>query len=175
MTAELAGIFVLLALAGAGMWWLMSEPSPRGPLRLRTADPWFEAARTEARRTVPEFRRLLAEHPGRGMVKQRVNRPDGIYRGRWADVREVSERGVEGVLRGPNRPVDIAWNEIEDWQITLPDGTFAGAYTVMAAWKVRERHFGGMPVDGVRDLARFRDWPTFGNTKVNAQNEQRSA
>lgn len=157
MSGSLLGVFALLAAAGAMMWWLMSMPDTPPPVRFVAADPLYEAARRQARGSVDEFRRLVDAHPGRGMVKQRIDRPDGRYRGRWADVVECRAAGVVGRLRGSGRVIELGWAEIEDWQVTLPDGSFRGAFTVIAGWRIQERVLGHLPPDGVRALARFHE------------------
>ncbi len=139
LSPDLIGVAVLLVAAGALGWWLMSRPPPPPRrVRIHPEHPRLVKARESAQRTLGVFRQLAAQHPRTAMVKVRVRRRDGEYAGHWADVVDASAERVKASLRGPGRTVELPWTDVEDWQVELPSGAWRGAYTVVAALRIRE-------------------------------------
>ena len=151
-------LVVLGSIAALGWWLTSTAPPPRPrPVRIHAADPLLDEARARARSTFERFRRLAARHPGRAMVKVRIDRADGAYRGQWADVVHVGDDVVKAVLRGPGRPVTVSRGELEDWQVEVEGGRWHGGWSVVASWRIRLRETGTLPDEARQHQHRFLD------------------
>ncbi len=151
----------LIALAltvGLGLWlWrtVVPAPPPSGPLRIAPTDPLLAAARERARAELGTFRALLRDRREHAQIKVVVPGPE--YAGQWCDVLGWDERGLRVRERGPMVERALEWADVEDWLVETEDGLVRGGFTVVAAWRVREREAGRLPAEARRELGRFVD------------------
>lgn len=130
-----------------GWKWMLDLGPGVETLDLRPDSPELVAAAEEARRTLPRFLDALGGGRGVASVKfplrrdvLRVDRAWGLVHHHGAGVFDVTLVHVEGQPKAlaEERHV-VPEGEIEDWQITRPDGSLEGAYTLRALFAHAER------------------------------------
>jgi uncharacterized protein YegJ (DUF2314 family) len=159
---RLIGILFLLAVAVWALRRLVDrvtggEVRSHPPLVMEPDDPLLIDAVAQARATLPEFRKLVAQVNRGARVKVKVVSDTGAEETVWADVIALADQDVEIRLaerpvsqRGPIHAIQkVALGELLDWQVELTDGRFAGGYTMRAMFRKGREQWGSLP----RDLA----------------------
>ncbi|MBX2796203.1 MAG: hypothetical protein KTR31_01000 [Myxococcales bacterium] len=151
-------LFIVLALVGIASWWLMAPDPPRPEqIRISPSDPLLEQARIRTRDTLGLLREHLTHRRSQVLVKFRVAGLDHEYRGQWGQVLAFDDNALTVRPSGSHASRTLTWEQVEDWQLTLPDGNVRGAFTVVAIWRIRERDAGRLPPGIERQLPRFLD------------------
>ena len=130
-------------------------------------DPLMHEAVARARTELPRFLALHPQYRRRSFVRFPFRSASGITMHVWGRLLAVHCGRAQVVARtAPAAPtdlldpaLDIAVDDISDWQIRLPDGNVLGGYTNRAACRVFEREQGHLPAAIQRRLQRFRDLP----------------
>ena len=147
----------LVALAAAFLYWVwqrIRSPRPKyAPLAIPPDDPLMLAAVERARATLPEFRGLLAASQGTASVKCPLVTSSGTVEHVWAEVLEHAGNQVKVRLVTPpvthtgplERLHTKSLDELEDWQVTLPDGKMRGGFTMRVMFTRGREHWGSLP------------------------------
>lgn len=157
-------LLIALLLGLGGSWRLLTLSHREPPARILASDPWLIEARARAQQQLPLLRQLLLLHPEQTLIKLRIHRDDAQYQGQWADVIDHDEDGLTVRTRGLGQRRRLAWDELEDWQVELDDGTIRGGFTVVATWAIHHRRSGRWPAAARRWLPRFPDAPVPGSS-----------
>jgi uncharacterized protein YegJ (DUF2314 family) len=136
-----------------------------GAMPVSNDDPVMAEARAKAKETFGNFRELYPEHRSDSVVRFALKTDDGNIEKVWGDLLELEESKAKIYLRTPpvgkvnlpERTMEIAVSDIEDWQIAMRDGSIRGAYTIMALCKIFEREEGYMHPKFKEHLERFVD------------------
>lgn len=160
MDAAIVALFVLLlALL---VWWSLRQRrmrSARAVPRLEIADddPDMQRAREQAQQSLARFRSLYAHHPEGAVVKVRRRGNAGTTRYLTADVLDVTPDAVKVRMISLAAPIEVAWSEIADWIIRLPNGQKMGGFTTKAMLRKTRERFGRLPPALAREERLFAD------------------
>lgn len=148
----IVGVFwaVRRLLAGVGS---TSTETQRTPLVMEPDEPLMLEAISAARGSLDEFRRLMAADNRGARVKVPFRTDTGADEQLWADVLAVVDPDVEVHLttdpvsqRGSFAKVRrYALTDLLDWQVELPDGRYAGGYTMRAMFRKGREQWGTLP------------------------------
>ena len=151
-------MLVALGLIAVAAWRMLRlEPAEAKPRIIWGDDPLLVAARARAQDTLPRLRQLIDAPGGEALIKLRIDRGDQPYQGQWADIVAHDGTSVQIRIRGSVGVDTLSWDRVEDWQVTLPDGTIHGGHTVVAAWRIRHRQGVALPLGARHQLSRFVD------------------
>ena len=141
----LAGVAVALLIAA---WVRFRSPRPAfPPLGTDPDDPLMLAAMERARASLDRFRALQARWPQDAFVKLRFTSSSGEVEHLAAHVEAWEDERLTVLLVTPpvthsgrvERRREIGPDEIEDWQVTAPDGTIHGGFTQRAMFEIARR------------------------------------
>jgi hypothetical protein len=102
----------------------------------RDSPMWSEAA-AKARGSVPVLRELFAAKAGPVAVKYPLASSGGDTEHVWGELLAIDQTTFRATLETPMLagspaipgPYQLPLSALEDWQVTLPDGTIRGGYT----------------------------------------------
>ena len=146
-----AGLWLLAGLAVALMiaaWVRWRSPRPEyPPLGTDPDDPLMLAAMERAQATLDRFRALQARWPEDAFVKLRFVSSAGEVEHLAAHVERMEGDRLSVLLVTPpvthtgrlERTREIGIGEVEDWQVTEPDGTIHGGFTQRAMFQIARR------------------------------------
>jgi len=125
------------------------------PLQISPEDPLMQDATEKARAGLARFRELLAGGHGAAAVKFPLATGSGNTEHVWADVLEQENDRVKvRVITPPvshsgqlERVYTKSLDEIEDWQVSFPDGKIEGGYTMRVMFKRGREQWGKLPPD----------------------------
>jgi uncharacterized protein YegJ (DUF2314 family) len=136
---------------------------PPEPLPLAADDPLIADATRRARQSLSELRHLRARDAGAAAVKFALTTDAGEVEHVWAEV--LALHLDEVVTRVVSRPVThraklpdtttIPLTAIEDWAVTLPDGSVRGSFSTLAMIAACRRD--GRPIPPALRDVRFLD------------------
>ena len=149
--------FVIVALVFASyLWRRIRSPRPDyPPLALAADDPLMLQAFASAKASLAQFRDLLAKPHSSAAVKFPLVTSSATTEHVWAEVLEVQGNQVKVRLTSPpvshEGPLDRLYtkslDDLEDWQVTLPNGNFAGGFTMRAMFVRGREQWGELPAE----------------------------
>ena len=112
---------------------------------------WRNAV-SKARSTLPILRELCDANANAAWVKYEVMTTEGTKEHVWGELQFLGEDSFRATLETPlvaGEPIDdmtdgLPLSALEDWVVTLPDGTVRGAYTMQVELEFAKRE--GLPV-----------------------------
>lgn len=133
------GVVILIGL-GFYSSWFKSEKAKENLTFINEQDPLLLNAKQKGQATLPEFFKLFNTHPNSSFVRfpHLVNDLEVHI---WAPVNELTNDYAEVTITpGPDMPsvitekqtLQLATGQIEDWLVTLPNGTVRGGFTTQA-------------------------------------------
>lgn len=125
----------------------------RGGTWVDPNDPLFLEAGRKARASVETLRELHLASPGRVAVKFPFKTSTGQIEHVWGPLVELGSAELRASVetrplshRGPLPPaVAVPLAELEDWHLTMPDGSIRGSYTTQAEMAIRRRSGQSVP------------------------------
>lgn len=149
-----AVIVALVLAAIAAWWWFVGRNQPAfPPLDIADDDPLMEQAKVDAKASISRFLELLSKNPGSGRVKVPFASSSGETEFLWAKVQSVEGDALEVLYLTP--PVTHAGRverlnrhlttDLVDWLVELPDGTYAGGYTMRVMFVRGRQQWGALP------------------------------
>jgi uncharacterized protein YegJ (DUF2314 family) len=148
-------VLAAVALIVLSVWWRFFRVARPAfpPLQIDDDDPLMAEAFQRARTTLDRFRTLCAEPHRIARCKVPFVSNAGVREYLWATVRELRTSEVEVLYTTP--PVTHTGRlervhthpvaDIVDWQVELPDGRYAGGYTVRAMFVCGREQWGSLP------------------------------
>jgi hypothetical protein len=137
-------------------WRFFANPRPaHPPLTIGDDDPEMKGAMAKAQDTVPEFRRLYAQHPDGALVKVPFTTSSGRTEYLAAEVLEIAAEDVRVRLSTPpvthqgkvERLQTFPLKKIVDWVIVMPGDKREGGFTMRVMFKKAREHWGELPPD----------------------------
>lgn len=112
----------------------------------------WKTAVSKARSTLPILHELRDAKNNAAWVKYEVKTTEGTIEHVWGELQYLGEDTFRATLETPliaGEPVDdstqgLPLNALEDWMVTLPDGTVRGAFTMQVELEFAKRE--GLPV-----------------------------
>lgn len=108
--------------------------------------PEFSAAKKQARDTLGFFTQKASEHVDGAFIKFPLVTADNLTEHIWGYVHHygngkfnVSVANDTFATREHGMRMDVSEDDVEDWQIMLPDGTIKGAFSVIGVFRYLER------------------------------------
>lgn len=153
-TAILAGLLAAALVAILLVRrWLATYPFGLPAPEVAENDPILREAEARARRTLPDFLRLLPLHPGRAYVRFAFPPDGGETEHLWARVEgyaggvfavrvETPPAAHEGPFEAERA---VPRDAVEDWQVEMDDGTIRGGFTLHALFDIWRRERGELP------------------------------
>jgi uncharacterized protein YegJ (DUF2314 family) len=162
--STLAVILAIVAGVLAVLWLRYRSPRPDfPPLEVGNDHPQIAAAIALARRRLSEFQHHATESPNQCLVKFALVTSSGATEHVWAEVVEVAWPSLRVRLVTPpvshegklDRLHDKTAADIEDWQVTLPDGRALGGFTQRAMFSIAREQWGSLPPELEADEKRY--------------------
>lgn len=136
---------------GLGLLWALARRRSQTGHPVDTNDPIWTTAIASARATVGEMRRLHAQYGSDVYVKFPLAAKNGQIEHVWGPLLDSTKEPVQVGLATPpvgglksEPPFAVGCDELEDWQLVLPDGKVRGGFTTQAQIALARR--GGWPV-----------------------------
>jgi hypothetical protein len=147
-------VIPLLVILYISYWWFIARNQPEyPPLMISNDDPLMKEAHGKARDSLTQFRSLLVQHPSSGRVKIPFKTSSGQREYLWAEVRNLSNVDIEVFYITPpvshtgklERIHTHSLNDIADWIVRLPNGTYAGGFSMRVMFQRAREQFGSLP------------------------------
>ena len=148
-------VVAVVAVVVLYVWWRFLRVARPAfpPLQIDDDDPLMAQAFQRARTTLDRFRTLYAGPHRTARCKVPFVSNAGVREYLWATVRELRPSEVEVLYMTP--PVTHTGRlervhthpvaDIVDWQVELPDGRYAGGYTMRAMFVRGREQWGRLP------------------------------
>jgi uncharacterized protein YegJ (DUF2314 family) len=133
------------------------------PLVIAPDDPLMLNARTQARATVDELRTYFARFPRTCSAKVPFLTDGGRTEHVWSQILALGSSALRVSL--VNRPlthkgripgeVEVQLDQIDDWEVTLPDGKIGGGYTTRVMFIRAQEQWGKLPAEMAEHQTRY--------------------
>jgi uncharacterized protein YegJ (DUF2314 family) len=135
------------------------------PLRIAPDDPLMGEAHVRARATVKRLRSYFAQHPRACSAKVPFRTDGDVVEHLWGQVEALTEKSVRVTLRNrpvtqkgpPPRVLEVPLDQIDDWEVHLPDGTIRGGFTTRVMFVRAREQWGDLPPDLIELEGRYVD------------------
>jgi hypothetical protein len=115
------------------------------------SEEWRNAL-TQAQATIPTLRELQRTTQESILVKYAIESSTGDVEHVWGELEKLDDTSFRATLETPmlsgepasDPPFELPVSSIEDWVVTLPDGTIRGAFTTQAEIQLAKRQ--GIPL-----------------------------
>jgi uncharacterized protein YegJ (DUF2314 family) len=147
-------IVAVLIAAYVAWWWFVGRNRPAfPPLSIADDDPLMEEAKRKARDSLERFRTFVTQYPDAGRVKIPFRTSGGELELLWAEVRKLRDRDVEVLYITPpvthtgklERIHTHPLTDVIDWIVTLPNGSYAGGFTMRVMFQRGREQWGSLP------------------------------
>ncbi len=143
------GIFQLavpIAFVIYGWRWLRYEGAGVEDTPVDLQCPELVESVKQARQSLPYFIQQVQQNVEGAFVKFPINTPRGLIEHIWGYVHAYQDSkfyvSLANKPKDPQEPAsgrrEVRLEDVEDWQIMMPDGSIKGAYSLIALFKYRE-------------------------------------
>lgn len=125
--------------------------------------PWLQRAGEQAQAGLPAFLAKLEQQPEARSAIKFALRNGEIVEHVWGEIETVGApltvrlSASPVAVPMPEQPVEVAHDEVVDWQMLLEDGRVAGGYAQRATYEALRDEFGALPSTIEDELARYID------------------
>lgn len=144
---------------------------PEGPARKQVPRAWhldvespeLQAAVARARETLPRFLVHLTDHPDARAAVKFAMRGAGIVEYVWGEITQIGSPLLVVVttppvaVEMPEGPLEVAYDQVVDWQLKLDDDRTAGGYSQRATFEAIRAEYGFLPDDIEAELRQLVD------------------
>ncbi len=131
---------VLVLIAAVLLWTLRSRSRRAGGSEIHPESPEWQAALRKAQDAVPLLRQLHAEGRQPILVKYPLENARAEREHVWGVLLDLGADTFRASLETPllhggpktSPPFELPLSALEDWQLTLPDGSIRGGFTIQA-------------------------------------------
>jgi uncharacterized protein YegJ (DUF2314 family) len=147
------------------LWWrFFRSPRPRlMPLEIDPGDQLMQEAMKKARTTIEDFRRYLDSDHRSANVKVPFETSSGNTEFLWAEF--LRFRGAQMEVRLTTPPVthtgrverlrEYPVSDLVDWVVELPDGRYAGGYTMRVMFVKGREQWGMLPEELLKEEKKY--------------------
>jgi uncharacterized protein YegJ (DUF2314 family) len=129
------------------------------PLATDPDDPLLKDARDKARESLPQMLDLFRDYPEQTLVKIKFVSNSDQVEYLWGELKEVQDNKATLFLVTPpishsgklDRNMVVDFDDLEDWQVTDPEGNIYGGFSQRAMFQIARQKYGKLP----RKLARI--------------------
>jgi hypothetical protein len=136
-------VIVVVVLILAALHWLRGD----GPIPIDPKDPLWRLSTSRAQATFAVMKELFSDKSLQVLVKYPMTPASGQREHVWGLLIDLSDSEMKVTLetppvtgdQTPPKDLKVPVNELEDWQVQLPDGKIRGGFTTQAQMSIAKR------------------------------------